>query len=194
MEPSLFRRLGLERGLRLMAWLRSASAAFVGASLLLATAGLVGGCAYQLGPSSGAEPGARSIAILPFENETLEPRVTEPMATALRAQFQQEGTFHVARQSDADIILSGTVVDIHRVEESFQTRDVRVLRDYRLEITAQVTAIERGSGRKLLDERVEGHTTMRVQSDLASAERQAMPLLAANLARNIVSRMVDGSW
>ncbi len=134
------------------------------------------------------------MAILPFENETLEPRVTEALATALRSQIQQEGTYQLARRSDGDVVVSGTVIDIHRTEQSFQARDVRVLKDYRLDIVARVTAVERGSGRKLLDEEVEGHTMLRTQSDLASAERQAMPLLAANLARNITSRLVDGSW
>ena len=161
---------------------------------LLMLAGVGGGCAYRLGPSSGVEPGARSVAVLPFENETLEPRVTEAVSTAVRAQLQQEGTVRLARQGDADIVVSGTVGSIRRVEQSFQSRDVRVLRDYRFEIEARVKAIQRGSGRTLLEESVEGHTMLRVQSDLASAERQAMPLLAANLARNITSRLVDGSW
>lgn len=157
-------------------------------------AGFGGGCAYRMGPSSGVAAGSRSVAILPFDNETLEPRVTEALATALRSQIQQEGTYQLVRRSDADVVVSGTVIDIHRTEQSFQARDVRVLKDYRLDIVARVTAVERGTGRKLLDEEVEGHTMLRTQSDLASAERQAMPLLAANLARNITSRLVDGSW
>ena len=39
-----------------------------------------------------------------------------------------------------------------------------------------------------------GGKGMRVVEDLASAERQAMPLLAGNLARNITSMLVDGTW
>ncbi len=175
-------------------WLPFPALSALGVLGLLVAALLGGGCAYSLGPSSGATPGARAIALLPFENLTVEPRVTEAIATALRAQLQQEGTFRVARQSDADIVVTGSVIDIRRVEQSFQNQDVRILRDYRFEIVAQVLATERGTGRKVLDEQVEGHTMLRVQSDLASAERQAMPLLAANLARNITSRLVDGSW
>lgn len=152
------------------------------------------GCAYRLGPSSGAEPGARSVAVMPFENVSFEPRVTEAVATALRGQLQQEGTYQIARRSDASIILEGKVTSIDRREQSFQSRDTRTTRDYRFEIKAHVTAVERGTGKKLLDQEVEGHTMLRVQQDLPSAERQAMPLLAANLARNIVSLLVDGSW
>lgn len=166
----------------------SLAASLAGAAVLLA------GCAYQLGPSSGATPGARSVAIQPFENQSLEPRVTEAIATALRGQIQQEGTFHLARHGEADVLVSGTVRSIERHEESFLPRDTRTIRDYRMEIVAHVVATERGSGRKVLDQDVTGHTMLRVQSDMPSAERQALPLLAANLARNIVSLLVDGSW
>lgn len=157
-------------------------------------AGLVSGCAYRLGPTSGVPAGSRSIAVLPFENETLESRVTESIATALRSQLQQEGTYRLSRLSEADIVVSGSVREISREEESFQLGDTRVLRDYRLRMVAHVTAVERGTGRKLLDREVTGHTMMRLQDDLPSAERQAMPLLAGNLARNITSLLVDGDW
>jgi hypothetical protein len=155
---------------------------------------LVSGCAYHLGPTSGVEARSRSIAILPFENETLEPRVTENIATALRSQLQQEGTYRLARHAEADVVVRGVVHTLFRREESFLPEDTTVLRDYRLEIVAHVTAVERGTGRKLLDRDVEGHTMLRIQDDLFSAERQAMPLLAANLARNITSMLVDGDW
>jgi len=154
----------------------------------------VSGCAYRVGPSSGVEPGSRSIAVLPFENATLEPRVTESIANALRAQLQQEGTFRLATQGDGDIEVTGVVQDIRREEQSFQARDTRTLRDYRFEMVAHVTATERGSGRKILDREVRGHTMLRIATDLPSAEREAMPLVAANLARNITSMLVDGDW
>jgi len=171
---------------------RRAFLAWCGASLAVVASGA--GCAYRVGPTSGVPAGSRSVAVMPFENETLEPRVTENIATALRAQIQQEGTYRLARHGDADIVVSGTVRDISRREESFQLRDTRTVRDYRLEIVAHVTAVERGSGKKILDRDVQGHTILRLLDDPASAERQAMPLLAANLARNITSFLVDGDW
>ncbi|MBX3746202.1 MAG: hypothetical protein KF833_12930 [Verrucomicrobiae bacterium] len=168
----------------------------VAAPLLLALAIVAGhaGCAYRLGPTSGAPAGARSLAVLPFENQTFEPRVTDSLATALRGQLQQEGTFRLARRSEADIVVSGVVRRIDRLEESFLPQDTRVLRDYRWQVVAHVTAIERASGRVLLDREVQGHTLLRIQPDLPSAERQSMPLLAGNLARNITSLLVDGEW
>jgi hypothetical protein len=132
--------------------------------------------------------------VMPFENRTFEPRVTADLANALRAQLQQEGTYRLSRSDEADVVLTGEVLSIERDEESFSVRDTRILRDYRLEATAHARAVERGTGRVLLDRQVRGHTMLRIQEDVASAERQAMPLLMGNLARNITSLLVDGDW
>jgi hypothetical protein len=54
--------------------------------------------------------------------------------------------------------------------------------------------VERLGGKKVLDREVSGRTTVRVGSDLASAERQAIPLLAEDLAKNITALLVEGAW
>jgi hypothetical protein len=38
------------------------------------------------------------------------------------------------------------------------------------------------------------YTLVRVGSDLTSSERQAMPVLADELAKNVTDELVDGSW
>ena len=77
---------------------------------------------------------------------------------------------------------------------SYQSRDALTPRDYRLTITAQVTARERTSGKVLLDRTVTGHSDIRIGTDLSSAERQALPLVAEDLARNATALLVDGTW
>ncbi|HXJ71672.1 MAG TPA: hypothetical protein VNM37_02425, partial [Candidatus Dormibacteraeota bacterium] len=67
-------------------------------------------------------------------------------------------------------------------------------RDYRLALTAQVTARERSSGKIIFDQPITGYTIIRVGSDLTNTERQAAPLLAADLARQVTALLVDGSW
>jgi len=46
----------------------------------------------------------------------------------------------------------------------------------------------------LFEQPVTGSTLIRVGTDLASSERQALPLLAGDLARNVAALLVDGSW
>ena len=50
------------------------------------------------------------------------------------------------------------------------------------------------SGKVILDRDVRGHTLVHIGADLASAERQAMPLLAADLAQNITELLTEGAW
>lgn len=154
----------------------------------------VGGCAYRLGPTNGERSGARSVQVNPFENKTIEPRLVEAVTFALRKQLQQDGTYKLNTHDEGDIIVSGAIVTYERHSLSFQSRDALTPRDYRLKITAHVTARERGSGKVLLDTRVNGHSDIRIGPDLASAEREALPLVAADLARNTTALLVDGSW
>jgi hypothetical protein len=152
------------------------------------------GCAYRLGPTNGERAGARSVQISPFENKTVEPRLIEAVAFALRKQVQQDGTYKLNTHDDGDIVVHGAIVAYERRSLSFQSRDAITPRDYRLTITAHVTARERATGKVLLDKKVTGHSDIRIGPDLASAEREALPLVAADLARNTTALLVDGTW
>jgi hypothetical protein len=90
--------------------------------------------------------------------------------------------------------LTGAIVHYDRIQLSFQPTDVLTPRQYRVVIAAQVTARERRSGKVLLNRRVTGQSTVFVGSDLPSAERQALPLVADDLAKNITGLLVDGEW
>jgi hypothetical protein len=153
------------------------------------------GCAgYRLGPTNGLTAGSQSIQVNPFSNETLEPRLSDPVTTALRRNFQKDGTFRVDTRGGGDIILTGVLVRYERDAISFQPRDILTGRDFEVRVVAKVTATERSSGRLLLDREVVGRTAIRSGADLPSAERQAAPVLADDLARNITSLLVDGTW
>ncbi len=164
------------------------------AALLLVCLALLGGCAYRVGPTNGERAGVRSVQVTPFANKTIEPRLVEVVSLALREHLQQDGTYRLNTGRDGDIIVSGTIVGFERHSLSFRSRDVVTPRDYRLTITAQVTARERATGKVLMDRKVSGYSDIRVGPDLASAERQALPLVAADLARNTTALLVDGSW
>jgi hypothetical protein len=162
--------------------------------LLCAVALLLCGCAgYELGPGDGLAASGRSIRIGPFANQTLEPRLADAVTSALRKQIQRDGTYCLTTREGADIVVSGIISNYGRHELSFLPNDVLTVNDYRVNLTAQVT-VRDGAGRVLLDQPVKGYTLVRVGSDLASAERQAMPLLAEDLAKNVTALLVDGGW
>ena len=149
---------------------------------------------YKLGPSNGLLAGAKSIQVNPFVNQTLEPRLSEAVTYALRKNLQQDGTFHLDTHNDGDIVVTGVITGYSRSPLSFQPADIVTVRDYRLHMTVRMTACERISGKVVLDRPVSGYTTLRVDNDLTSEERQAIPLLADNLAKNATSLLADGSW
>lgn len=156
---------------------------------------LLAGCAgYRLGPSNGQSAGERSIFVRPFQNQTMEPRLGEPVTQALRKSLQQDGTFRLNTDGDAEVVVTGTVTRFSRSPLSYQPHDLVSVQDYFLSMTARVKAVERATGRVLLDREITGTTTLRVGTDLNSAERQATPLLAQDLARRITALLTDGEW
>jgi hypothetical protein len=161
----------------------------VGAALLLT------GCAgYKLGPSNGLEAGSRSIQINPPVNETLEPRLAEELNQQLRKEFQRDGTYKLQTRGDGDVIVTTTITKYRRIGVTFQPHDTLTVRDYSIHLFAFVTAYDRVSGKNIVNREFIGRTTVRIGSDEASAERQALPLLTGDLARNITSAIADGEW
>lgn len=156
---------------------------------------LLCGCAgYKLGPSNGLEAGSRSIQINPPVNQTLEPRLAEEVNHQLRKQIQRDGTYKLRTRGDGDVVVSTTITRYRRLGETFQPRDTLTVRDYRIQLFAFVTAYDRISGRNLVNREFIGRTWVRIGADEVSAERQALPLLAEDLARSITSAIADGEW
>jgi hypothetical protein len=153
------------------------------------------GCAgYKLGPVNGLAAREKSVQVIPFNNQTLEPRLGDAVTSQLRKELQRDGTYQLATQNDGDIIVVGSITRYQRIEVSFSSGDILTVRDYRLEITAHVTAHDRSSGKVVLDQPVKGTTLIRVTTDLTSTERQALPLLAGDLAKNVTALLAEGSW
>ena len=153
------------------------------------------GCAgYRLGPTNGVTAREKSVQVSPFVNQTLQPRLTDTVTSQMRKELQRDGTYQLASAGDADILLSGTLTSYVRSEVTLAANDVLTVRDFRLTLTAHVVVRERSTGKEILNQPVTGYTLMRVGNDLPSAERQAMPLLADDLAKNITALLTDGKW
>ena len=163
--------------------------------LVLGAALLLTGCAgYKLGPTNGLEAGARTIQINPPVNQTLEPRLAVELNQQLRKQLQRDGTYRLETRGEGDVIVTTTILSYQRFGESFRSSDTLTVRDYRVHLTARVTAYDRVSGKNIVDREIHGRTTVTDNGDQSSAERQALPLLTEDLARNITAALVDGEW
>lgn len=154
------------------------------------------GCAgYHLGPVNGAPAGSRTIEIQPFNNQTLQPRLGDAMTQSLRERLQTDGTYQLAtRGGTGDIVVSGIIHAYVREGLGYFNTDISTPENFRLEVTAHVIARDRLSGRTILDRDVKAHTIVHIGNDLASAEREALPSLAEDLAQNISELLTEGSW
>jgi hypothetical protein len=163
-------------------------------ALVAATGWLAGCAAYHLGPVNGAVAGARSIEVLPFNNQTLQPRLGDAVTQALRQRLQTDATYHLATHEPGDIVVSGVITRYNREGLSYLNNDVTTTENYRVGVIAHVVVRERASGKLLLDKNVNGYTLIHVGTDLADSERQSLPLLAEDLARNITELITEGAW
>ena len=163
-------------------------------------AGLVGltllsGCiGYHLGPTGGVPAGSRSVQIAPFQNKTSEPRLIDAVSTSVRRRVQTDGTYRLDTKGDGDIIVRGEITKFDRGALALQAKDTLSVQDFTLTMSAHVTAVERITGKTNLDTIVYGQTVIRVGADQISAERQAVPLMADDLARNLVILLAEGTW
>jgi hypothetical protein len=161
----------------------------------LAVVLFVGCASYHLGSVNGTPSGEKSVQVLPFNNQTLQPRLGDTLTQSLRERLQVDATYHLATRSDSgDIILSGVVRQYERDALGNLNTDVATPQNYRVGIIVHVTARERSTGRLLFERDVRGHTLVQIGSDLASAERQALPLLADDLAHSIIEMLAEGMW
>jgi hypothetical protein len=160
------------------------------------TAVLLAGCAgYHLGPLDATSAGSRTIQVQPFNNQTLEPRLGDAITQSVRERLQTDATYHLVTRVDAaDIVVNGVVRQYSRQGLGYLNTDVATPENFRVDLLVHVTARDRQSGRLVLDKDVKGHTFVHIGNDLASAERQALPVLAEDLAQNITELLTSDRW
>ncbi len=153
------------------------------------------GCAgYKLGPSNGLEAGSKSVQIRPFINNSPEPGLADEVTAAVRKAVQRDGTYKLETHGDADVIVSGVISEYRRRELSLSRTDVRTVRDYQVAVTAKVTIQERASGRVIAESNLVGSALLRVGEDFGATERQAVPQIAKDLAKQTTDLLCNGSW
>ena len=160
-------------------------------AMLLWGSGCVG---YVAGPTNGLAAGSRSIRVEFFENETLEPRLVVAVNRALKRNLQQDGTYTLETQEQADLVVSGQLTKFLRNGISYTPGDSLVVQDYSMQLTVRIKVSDRATGQVVYEGDVTGQSTVRVGDDLTSGQRQAIPLIADHLARQATSLIVDGHW
>ncbi len=162
--------------------------------LILLISTLLGGCAgYQIGPAKPAYLAAiHSIAVPVFRNKTLEPRIEALVTDSVIQQIQQDGTFSVESESNADAILEGEIDTIARRRARSVRGDVDATREFNLSVNLTFKLTNRVTGELLDTEKVTGTTSFFVGDDLQQQERQAVVLAAQDAAVRLTSKISEG--
>jgi outer membrane lipopolysaccharide assembly protein LptE/RlpB len=151
---------------------------------------LVTGCAgYHLG--STQELPYQSVAVPMFKNMTLLPQLEAQVSNAIIKRFQSDGTLKVRSVADADVVLSGVI-------QKYKRRSVRTLqnntgspREYKLTITVRLEARNRAGQFVFEPVTVEGSAETFIGDDLQTSEAQALPLIADDLAKRVVTLLTE---
>ena len=104
---------------------------------------------------------------MPFNNQTLQPRLGDAVTQALRERLQTDGTYRLATHGPGDIVVTGVITRYNREGLSYLSNDVTTTENYRVGIIAHVIARERATGKVLFDKNVNGYTLVHVGTDLA---------------------------
>lgn len=160
-------------------------------SLLLAF--LVGGCAgYHLGPATPAHlRHIKTIAVPTFGNTTLTPRIEVLVTGTVIKQFQQDGTFRIAHEDQADAILKGEIVGVARAPARSVRGNVLSTTEFNLNLSVRYSLVGR-DGKVLSTGGAGGSTSFFVGSDVSTDERQAIPLATEEMAKQLVSQLSEG--
>jgi hypothetical protein len=161
---------------------------------------LLSGCAgYQIGPiKPKMMRGVSTIAVGSFKNDTLETRVEVLLANSIIKQIQQDGTYRIADERNADAILEGTLESIQRRPARSVRGNTLQTKEFNLFLRVRYRVIDRTTGRELDARTVTGQTSFfvtgsnTIAADVNQDERQALPIAAEDLAVRMVSQISEG--
>jgi outer membrane lipopolysaccharide assembly protein LptE/RlpB len=161
---------------------------FIAVSLLLT------GClGYHVGPvKPSVLRDVHGIAVPTFENKTLLPRIEVLITDSVIKQLQQDGTYRIASENNADAILKAEISEISRTPARSLRGNVLATTEFNLAMHVKYK-LETPSGTVLMPStEVVGTTSFFVGEDVTTDERQALPLAAEELAIHLVTQLSEG--
>lgn len=109
------------------------------------------GCLYGFA-GGGLPPGIKTVALLPFDNQTAEPTLTQEVRSSVRDAIERRLGLRQASESQADALVRGTILryepDLPIQYSANEDREVNVTRRL-VEITVSVEILDQKQGKPL---------------------------------------------
>ncbi|MBM3254062.1 MAG: hypothetical protein FJZ16_07410 [Candidatus Omnitrophica bacterium] len=156
-------------------------------TIYLAVVGL-SGCGYS---TKGLLPSyIKTIYVKPFENNTYESRLETDFTKELINRFINDGNLKVAKEEDADLVISGKLNDYRR--EPLRHDAEREVEEIRIVIVADVKVEDRKKETVMWEEQnFGGDTSYFTSGSGARTESEARTYAIEDLARRIVNRTIE---
>jgi hypothetical protein len=134
----------------------------------------------------------QTLAVPTFKNETLIPHIDSLVTNTVIKQFQQDGTFRIVNEGNADAILKAEITRITRSPARSLVGNVLATTEFNLAMHVRYRLVGR-DGHLLgpIGEAI-GTTSFFVGTDVVTDERQALPLATEELATRLVSQLSEG--
>ncbi len=151
---------------------------------------LTASCAsYRIGSAVPQE--LRTIAAPVFENASGFPEIDATVTQYVLREFQREGTFKIASMDDASVKLLGKLIRADLQSLNYDRGYGARTSEYRYTLVAEITLVERGTGKLLIDgERIKANTTFLTHGDMLTGMQDAGPRIAKELSRSIVDAVL----
>jgi lipopolysaccharide assembly LptE-like protein len=152
------------------------------------------GClGYTIGPVKPAYlHDVHSISVPTFKNDTLIPRIEVLVTDTVIKQFQQDGTFKIGNDDNADAILKAEISRVSRSPARSLRENVLSTTEFNLVMRVKYRLVDRAGNTIGPPGEVQGTTSYFRGSDLVTDERQALPLAAEELATHLVTQISEG--
>lgn len=162
-----------------------------GSAMLAACAA---GCKSYTWTSSVPEE-YRTVAVPVFENRTNSAELGPIVTQYTRRELQREGTFKLRRTGDAAIELQGSITHMRRGALTYDRSLGTRANSYRYIVTAEVSVIDKKTGKVLLDNRkYTAETSFLTHNDLLTGQRNAAARIGQEMGRQIVDDLVAWSF
>ena len=136
--------------------------------------------------------GVKNIAVKTFTNNTYTPRVEVLVTSTVIKQLQQDGTYRITNEDQADAILEGVITGIGRTPARAVRGNVLASSEFNLGVSVAWTLRKKDGTAVAGPGSITGGTSFFVGGDPQSDERQALPLAIEDLSVRLVSQLSEG--
>jgi hypothetical protein len=154
---------------------------------------LTGCLGYRIGP---VKPyylrDVHTLAVPTFANKTLFPRIEVLVTNTVIKQLQQDGTFRIVGDEDADATLKAEISRIDRSPARSVRGNVLATTEFTLAMRVRYSLVGRDGKPISGSSEAVGTTSFFVGTDVTTDERQALPLATEELATRLVSQLSEG--